>query len=310
METSWDCVVVGGGAAGLSAALVLGRARQRTLVIDAGGQSNNVAHGIGGLLGHDGRPPAEFYAIGRSELAKYPTVALRNGTVVSGSTDSSGSPRFTLILGDGTSVTTRRVMLTTGMDYRLPNLPGVAERWGESVFHCPFCHGWEVRDQALAVLDNGATGVHRAVLLGMWSDNVTLLSNGTAELDAEQMQALHSAGVTVDERQVASVGGADGSLEFVTFADGSQLACAGLLVPVVLHQRSTLAEQLGAVAAAPGDLAADAIEIDTMFSTTAPGAFAAGDVAGSMPTVANAVAAGNFAAAMMVMSLATEGNHG
>ncbi len=309
METSWDCVVVGGGAAGLSAALVLGRARQRTLVIDAGGQSNSVTHGIGGLLGNDGRSPTEFYAHGRSELAKYPSVEVRDGLVVSGVAEGSVGARFTLELADGTSVTTRRVLLTTGMDYRYPDLPGIAERWGGTVFHCPFCHGWEVRDQALAVLDNGATGVHRAVLLGMWSDNVTLLTNGPAEFDAEQLRVLQSAGATIDERPVASLGGAAESLEFVTFADGTRLPCEGLLVPVVLHQRSALAAQLGAIAAAPGALAADALEVDSMFKTSAPGVFAAGDVGGTMPSVANAVAGGNFAAAMMVMSLADERSH-
>ena len=156
METTWDCIVVGAGAAGLSAALVLGRARQRTLVIDAGGQSNRDAHGIGGLLGNDGRPPAEFYAAGRDELAAYPTVRLRSGEVLGGARRGAG---FVLELADGSREVARRVLLATGMDYRFPALPGIVERWGRSVFHCPFCHGWEVRDQPLGVLDRGATGV-------------------------------------------------------------------------------------------------------------------------------------------------------
>ena len=134
MDTTWDCIVVGGGAAGLSAALVLGRARQRTLVIDAGGQSNRDADGIGGLLGHDGRSPADFYAAGRDELAAYPTVQLRSGEVVSGERLDEG---FALELADGDRVAARRVLLATGMDYRHPALRGIAERWGRSVFHCP-----------------------------------------------------------------------------------------------------------------------------------------------------------------------------
>ena len=309
METSWDCVVVGGGAAGLSAALVLGRARQRTLVIDAGGQSNNLSHGIGGLLGHDGRSPLEFYTLGRGELAKYPSVEVREGTVVSGVVDEHATNRFTLTLADGSTVTARRVMLTTGMDYRYPDVPGIAERWGGTVFHCPFCHGWEVQDEALAVLDNGPTGVHRAVLLSTWSDNVTLLTNGPADLTDAQMAELQAVGVVVDEREVAGLVGPGASLESVSFVNGTSRECGGLLVPVVLHQRSALAEQLGAKAAAPGALAADAIEIDPMSSTTAAGVFAAGDVGGTMPSVASAVAAGNFAAAMLVMSLANERSH-
>lgn len=195
---------MGAGAAGLSAALVLGRARQRTLVVDAGGQSNRVAHGIGGLLGHDGRPPAEFYAAGREEFAAYPTVRLRSGEVLGGERHDAG---FVLELADGSREVARRVLLATGMDYRYLALPGIVERWGRSVFHCPFCHGWEVRDQALGVLDRGAPGVNRALLLRVWSDDVTPLADGPAEVDAQDAERLRAAGVTTDERPVAGLRG-------------------------------------------------------------------------------------------------------
>jgi thioredoxin reductase len=197
MENPWDCIVVGAGAAGLSAALVLGRARQRALVVDAGGQSNRVAHGIGGLLGHDGRPPAELYAAGRDELTAYPTVALRSGEVLGGERHDAG---FVLELAGGSREVARRVLLATGMDYRFPALPGIVERWGRSVFHCPFCHGWEVRDQPLGVLDRGAPGANRALLLRVWSDDVTLLADGPAELDAQDAERLRAAGVTGTSR--------------------------------------------------------------------------------------------------------------
>ena len=297
MDTTWDCIVVGAGAAGLSAALVLGRARQRTLVIDAGGQSNRGVDGIGGLLGHDGRPPAEFYAAGRDELAAYPTVQLCSGEVLGGARHDAG---FVLELADGSREPARRVLLATGMDYRFPALPGIVERWGRSVFHCPFCHGWEVRDQPLAVLDRAASGARRALLLRFWSDDVTLIADGPAELDSEDAERLRAAGVAVDERRVAGLRGPDSTLTAVAFADGDERACRGLLVPVTLHQRSTLAEQLGASPAEPGPVAADAIEVDPTFHTSVPGLFAAGDVTTQMPSVANAVAAGSSAAAMIV----------
>jgi thioredoxin reductase len=149
MDEPWDCIVVGGGAAGLSAALVLGRARQRTLVVDAGAPSNAVAHGIGGLLGHDQRPPAELYATGRAELAAYPTVEVRVGSVVGGRREGPG---FVLELADGRHERAHRVLLASGMDYQRPDLPGLEERWGRSAFHCPFCHGWEVRANAAATI--------------------------------------------------------------------------------------------------------------------------------------------------------------
>ena len=302
MEQPWDCIVVGAGAAGLSAALVLGRARQRTLVVDAGNQSNRAAHGIGGFLGQDGRPPDAFYAASREELAAYPTVELRSGEVVGGAPDEGG---FVLELAGGTREATRRVLLATGMEYRLPALAGVSERWGRSVFHCPFCHGWEVRDRPLGVLDRGAAGVQRALLLRVWSDDVTLLAGGPAELDGDDDAArLRAAGVAVDERPVAGLRGPDDTLTAIVFADGAERPCGGLLVPVTLHQRSALAEQLGAGAAEPGHVAADAVEIDARYSTGVPGLFAAGDVSSQMPSVANAVAAGAGAAAMVVHDVA------
>ncbi len=299
----WDCVVVGAGAAGLSAALVLGRARQQALVVDAGVQSNQVAHGIGGLLGHDGRPPAAFYAAGRKELANYPTVELRSGEVLSGERTDAG---FVLELADGSHQRTRRVLLASGMDYRFPALAGIAERWGRSVFHCPFCHGWEVRDQPLGVLDRGATGMQRALLLRVWSDDVTLLTDGPVELEADDVNRLATAGVTVDEHRVSELRGPGITLTAVAFADGGERPCAGLLVPVTLHQRSALATQLGAAVAEPGPVAVDAIHIDPMFHTSVPGLFAAGDASSQMPSVANAIAAGSSAAAMIVHSLVSE----
>jgi thioredoxin reductase len=297
MDTTWDCIIVGGGAAGLSAALVLGRARQRTLVIDAGNQSNRCAAGVGGLLGHDGRPPAAFYAAGHEELAAYPTVELRSGEVLGGERRDAG---FVLDLADGARELAARVLLATGMDYHFPELPGIAERWGRSAFHCPFCHGWEVRDQTLAVLDRGAHGVQRALLLGFWSDDVTLLTDGPAEVEAEDAARLRAARVAVDERPVAGLRGADSALEAVVFADGGERRCSALLVPVTLHQRSALAEQLGASVGDPGPVVVDAVEVDSTFQTSVPGLFAAGDVSAQMPSVANAVAAGSTAAAMIV----------
>jgi thioredoxin reductase len=303
METTWDCIVVGAGAAGLSAGLVLGRARRRTLIIDAGGQSNAVAHGIGGLLGQDGRPPAAFYAEGREELGAYPTVQLRSGEVVGGRREDGS---FHLDLADGTQEAARRVLLAGGMDYRRPSLQGIEERWGDSVFHCPFCHGWEVRDLPLGVLDAGPSGVHRALLLRMWSDDVTLLCNGPAGLSEDDEARLRTAGITVDERRVTGLRGDAGELTAVAFEDGAERPCGGLLVPVTVQQRSTLAEQLGAALAEPGPVAADPVATDERCATSVPGLFAAGDTSAQMQSVAGAVAAGHLAGAMIVQSLVAD----
>lgn len=298
MDKTWDCIVVGGGAAGLSAALVLGRARRTTLLIDSGEPSNSMAPGIGGLLGSDTRPPADYYASGREELAAYPTVEFRGGEVVAGERLDTG---FGVELVDGSSEIARRVLLATGMDYRLPELPGIEERWGRSVFHCPFCHGWENRDKPLGVLNRGGS-----LLLGAWSDDVTLFTDGPAELSSEEHRRLDAAGVAVEERRVTGLHGQHGTLTAVEFRDGSRRPCGGLLVPFTLHQRGALAEQLGATTAPPGAIAADALEVDERFATSVPGLYAAGDVSSQVPSIASAVAAGQQAAAMLVVDLMTD----
>ena len=305
MRADWDCIIVGGGAAGLSAGLVLGRARRRTLLIDAGQQSNLPAHGIGGLLGHDGRSPAELYGLGRQELSAYPSVEVRDGEVVAGEPVEGG---YLLQLADGVRVRTGRVLLATGMEYRPPDLPGVGELWGRSVFHCPFCHGWEVRDRPLGVLARGERAVHSALLLRNWSDDVVLLTDGPGDLDDGQRARLAAAGVTVDERTVAELASRDGELEAVVFADGSRLPRAGLLVATTLRQRSSLAEQLGADPAEPTPVAQNPVQVDAHQATTAPGVFAAGDIGAQMPQVAAAIAAGSLAAVAVVQSLVGDGD--
>ncbi len=296
MEPTWDCIVVGAGAAGLSAALVLGRARRRTLVVDAGEQSNRPAEKIGGLLGHDQWPPEEFYALGRENVLAYPTVELRDGTVQSARREDEA---FVVELGDGSTEVTRRLLLATGMDYRVPELPGVAERWGRSVFHCPFCHGWEHRDEPLGVL---STVTHGALLLRMWTDDVTLLTNGEA-LDPEEAEKLDAAGIPIDAHPISHLEGPGDALSAVVFEDGERRALSGLLARVALHQRAPLAAQLGAQFAEPGMVAADALVVDAQYRTTVPGLFAAGDASAQMQSVALAISSGHVAGAMVVGDL-------
>jgi thioredoxin reductase len=293
----FECVIVGGGAAGLSAALVLGRARRRVLVLDTGEQSNRAAHAIGGLLGHDGRPPTELYARGRAELAAYPSVELRDVQVTTATRYDGG---FVLSTADGTTTDAARVLLATGMDYAVPDLPGVADLWGDTVFHCPYCHGWEVRDRALAVL--GATAAtHRALLLRQWSADVVLLTDGPAGLDADEQVRLEQPGIPVIERRVAGVRGRGGALEAVLFADGGELARDALLVAAPLRQRATLASDLGAALTERGTVDADAFG-----RTTVPGLYAAGDAGSLLPQVAGAISDGSRAAAAINDDLIAE----
>jgi thioredoxin reductase len=163
------------------------------------------------------------------------------------------------------------VLLATGMVYRLPGVPGIDERWGHSVFHCPFCHGWEVRDQTLAVPDSGPTGAVRPLLLRGWTDHVTPLTDGPAALDPADIERLGAAGIAIDQRRVAGLRGRGTALDAIEFADGDDLACQALLAAVTLHRRSGLADELGVASSQPGPVVVDAVAVDSMFHTTVPG---------------------------------------
>jgi len=297
----WECVVVGGGAAGLSAGLVLGRARRRTLLVDAGQQSNLAAHGVGGLLGYDGRSPAELYEQGRKELAAYPSVEVRSGEVRSG---KRVDDVFELELSDGSHERARRVLLATGMEYRPPEVKGLMDCWGTSVFHCPFCDGWEWRDQPLAVLARGEKAIHSALLLRGWTDDLVLLTDGPADLSGGDRGRLAEAGVKIDERPVAELISCNSELEAVQFSDGGRLECRGLLAATTLHQRSRLAEELGAEPGEATPFGEAPVQVDGLCRTSTPGVFAAGDVSTQLPpSVASAIAAGSLAAMSVVQSL-------
>ena len=182
-------------------------------------------------------------------------------------------------------------------------LPGLEGLWGGSAFHCPFCHGWEMRDQPLAVLARGQRAVHSALLLRGWSDDIVVLTDGPDDMEDDDRARLAAAGIAVDERSVAELASDNGQLTAVVFTDGTRLARTGVLVATTLHQRSTLADQLGAEAAEPTPVAENPIAVDGFYRTTAAGVFAAGDLSVQMPQVAAAIASGSHAAAAVVQSL-------
>ncbi len=281
MDTDFEALVVGGAAAGLSAALVLGRARVRTLVVDAGEPSNRVAHAIGGLLGQDGTSPDRLYAAGREQLTELPTVELRAG-VVTGIERPDGG--FHATLGDGESLTAGRVLIAGGMRYEVPDVPGLAALWGDRAFMCPYCHGWEHRDRRIAIL-GGAGAEHRVALLRSWTGDLIVLAHG------EHAGELH--GVPVDERPVASV--APG---LVRFEDGGDLEVDALHVVAPMAPRDGLVAALGLETTDSPQGTGIAVA-DKFGATSTPGVFAAGDATG----------AGNVAAAIATGSLAATGLH-
>ncbi|HEY6691306.1 MAG TPA: NAD(P)/FAD-dependent oxidoreductase [Solirubrobacteraceae bacterium] len=273
MNTNWDCVIIGGGVAGLSAALVLGRARRRTLLLDRGGQSNRAAAHVGGLLGHDGTSPADLYRRAHEQLAGYDSVAVRDADAVDARADGDG---FAVALGDGGEVRSRALVLATGMDYEVPDVPGFSEHWGGGVFHCPFCHGWEVRDRPLVVYGDGETAEFQAALLRGWSADVTVV----APDEAAGLRAEH------------------GAVRAVVLRDGSEVPCEAVLVHAPLRRRDRLPERLG-LALTDDDLVA----VDALARTSVPGVYAAGDVAVAPQQVAIALGSGHLAGVAAVREL-------
>lgn len=233
----------------------------------------------------------------------YPSVELCRGEVAHGVREDDGS--FTVTAGDGRRERARSMILAPGMEYRYPQLPGMNDRWGHSVFHCPFCHGWEVSDRPMGVLASGAVGVHGALNLRAWSDQITLLTNGS-ELTDQHREQLAAGGVGLDERPIAGLDGPGAELRSAVFADGGELPIGALLVKTTLYQRSTLARDLGASLTEPDEmLSVEAIKVDAMSRTGVPGLYATGDAATSVPpSMAAAVASGYLAGAAAAVQLA------
>jgi thioredoxin reductase len=206
-DPRYDVVVVGGGSAGLSAALVLGRSRRRTLLLDAGEPRNAPSSGVHGFFSRDGIPPQELLKIGREQLEPYPSVEVRSARVT-GTSGENGD--FEVILDDGAVVRSRKLLLATGVVDELPDKPGFKEFWGRGVYHCPYCHGWEVRDRPLAVLTPGEGAAERAAFIRNWSRDLVLLTDGPANLNEEGRRTLRALDIPVGEERISHLEGEPG----------------------------------------------------------------------------------------------------
>lgn len=288
----FSVVVVGAGSAGLNAALVLGRARRSTLLLDSGPPRNAPAHAAHGLLTRDGTPPLDLLRIAREQLAPYPVTHLSDAA--EHVTPDEGG--FTLLLNRGQTIRTRRLLLATGITDLLPDIPGLQDGWGTTVHHCPYCHGWEVRDQHLADLipGGGEMAYHRGVLLRQWTPHLVLLTHGAAHLSAQQRDDLEHLGVHIDERPVAQWDG-----QAVTFEDGTRLKRDALFVTPGQAQRSRLPEQLGCARIDRGPLAGVLLKVTPETGrTSVPGVYAAGDMIGEQQVVLAAASGARSAAAI------------
>ncbi|GGW57763.1 MULTISPECIES: NAD(P)/FAD-dependent oxidoreductase [Streptomyces] len=292
LADSYEVIVIGGGAAGLSAGLVLGRSRRRTLVVDAGEPRNAPAAHMQGYLSRDGMSPAEFLATGREEIARYGVELVRDRAV-----DATRDDGFTVTLAGGRTVRARQLVVATGLKDELPPVEGLAERFGRDVLHCPYCHGWEVRDQAFGVLATSPMSVHQALIVTQWSKDVTLFLHTVteAELSAEDLRRLAAAGVRVVPGEVAGLVVEDDRLTGVRLGDGSVHAREALFVAPRAVPRTDLLARLGAeMTETPFGVYP---VVDGRGLTTVPGLWAAGNASGFAEQVINAASRGYRAGA-------------
>jgi thioredoxin reductase len=294
----WDVLVVGGGPAGLSAALVLGRCLRRVLVCDAGPKRNQASGALHGLLSRDGLPPRELLDIAREQLRAYPTVVQRNTRV--GAIRARGGV-FEATLAGGARVTARRVLLATGVVDALPDWPGLRRFYGRGVFHCPYCDAYEVRGRRLAVWGETPAAAGLAVKLRSWSPQVVLLTGGAYALSARRRSMLSAQGVRVLEAPVTRLGGRGRTLARVLLADGTAVPCDALFLTVPCRQSCDLAGRLGC-----RFVKETAVAVRRDGSTEVPGLFVAGDASIDSQMVVVAAAEGARAAIAINEQLLTE----
>lgn len=295
---TYHAIIVGGSFAGLSAAMQLARARRRVLVIDAGLPRNRFAKASHGFLGQDGKPPFEILREAARQLLAYPTVEIVQGEVLTARQADSG---FTVARAGGREERASRLVLATGVKDELPPIPGLQERWGVTVLHCPYCHGYEVRDRALGVLASLPHSIHQATLIPDWGPT-TYFTQGIFEPDEEQAALLAARGVRIERTPIVELLGKTPELEAVRLSDGRIVPLGALFTAPRTHMASPLAEQLGC--AFEEGPTGPYLRVDDRKLTTVPGVYAAGDAASPVHNATLASAAGVLAGVGAHQSLA------
>ena len=283
----YDVIIVGAGPAGLSAALMLGRSRRRVLVCDTGRPRNAASRAMHGYLTRDGIPPAEFLTIAREQLRQYETVQLRDSEVTRAECNEG---LFHVTLRDGVRLAARKLLIATGVVDNLPSIPGFRELYGRGVFHCPYCDGWEVRDQPLAVYGRGPRGLGLSLELTGWSRDIALCTDGPSELEADDIARLTRNGIVVRDERVARLEGTD-AVERIVFDNGEALARRAVFFTTGQTQQSELARALGCEINEKGTVRTGKYE-----TTHLTGLYVAGDASRAVQWVIVAAAEGAEAA--------------
>ncbi|MBO9595676.1 MAG: NAD(P)/FAD-dependent oxidoreductase [Niabella sp.] len=295
---NFDVVVIGGSYAGLSAAMALGRSLKKVLVLDSETPCNAVTPHSHNFLTQDGSTPAEIAALARQQVARYDTVQFRTDPAT-GATLSGH--HFTVTTQSGHRFQSRKLIFATGIKDLLPAIKGFAECWGKSVIHCPYCHGYEYRNEKTGILANGSVALHLATLVHNLTGNLTLFTNGASFFTAEEQQRLQQRDIAIVQTEIRELQQSNGQLQQVVLTDGAAIPLKALYARVPFEQQTSLPAALGCSFTEQGH-----ILVDSMQKTLVPGVFACGDAVSPMRSVASAVAGGNLAGAMANHELSQE----
>lgn len=297
-QQEYDVIIIGGSYTGLSAAMALGRALRKILVIDGGNPCNKQTPHSHNFLTQDGKTPKEISELARAQVANYKTVSFLNDIAIKGEKSAKG---FEITTQNGLIFQGRKLIFGTGIKDQMPNIEGFSECWGISVIHCPYCHGYEVRNQKTGLFANGDMAYEFGKLLWNWTKHLTIYTNGKSTLNADQTNILASRNIHVVEKEIVKIAHNNGQIQELVFTDGSSQNLDALYakIPFILH--SDIPQSLGCEITEMGML-----KVDMMQKTTVDGVFAAGDSTNMMRSVANAVYGGNMAGAAVSKELIAE----
>ena len=294
----FEVIIIGGSYAGLSTAMTLGRSLRKTLVIDAGKPCNRQTPHSHNFLTQDGSTPKEISEIAKSQVTKYDSVKFYDGPAVNGKRIGKG---FEITTSTGDIFTARKLVLATGIKDLMPDIKGFSECWGISVVHCPYCHGYEIRNQKTAIIANGERAFHLASLVNNLTKEITIITSGTKDFEETQLEKLNQYNIQIIEKEISAIEHQNGQLEKFVFKDGSTetFECAYASIP--FEQNSNIPKELGCKFTEHGR-----IEVNFMQKTTEEGIFACGDNSSMMRSVATAVYGGNITGAMINNELTQE----
>ncbi len=286
-KKQFDAIIIGGSYAGMAAAMALGRALKQVLIIDSGKPCNAPTPYSHNFLTQDGKTPTEIATLAKQQVEKYNTIKFFNGLAIHGVKNENG---FEIQVATGETFYAGQLIFATGIKDILPGIEGLAACWGISVLHCPYCHGYEVRNEKTGILSNGEFGFDFSKLISNWTKDLTLFTNGTSTLTLEQTASLAAKNIKLIEKEIKRLVHNNGQLEKIIFTDDSQFLINVLYAPAPFEQHCHIPENLGCELTEEGY-----IKIDNFQETSVKGIFAIGDNAAKMRTVANAVSMGTTA---------------